>query len=59
MLYEVITLPTLARAVLDQRWLEMTYDSWTGVREWRVQPLGLVLKAGDWYLVAFGSYNFV
>jgi len=47
-------LPTLARAVLDQRWLEMTYDSWTGVREWRVQPLGLVLKAGDWYLVAFG-----
>lgn len=47
-------LPALARAVLDQRMLDMTYESWTGVREWRVQPLGLVLKAGDWYLVASG-----
>lgn len=47
-------LPALARAVLDQRILDMTYESWTGVREWRVQPLGLVLKAGEWYLVAQG-----
>lgn len=47
-------LPALARAVLDQRLLDMTYESWTGVRDWRVQPLGLVLKAGDWYLVAQG-----
>lgn len=48
------SLPVLARAVLDQRVLAMTYDSWTGVRDWTVQPLGLVLKAGDWYLVAHG-----
>lgn len=47
-------LPALVRAVLDQRTLEMTYESWTGVRDWRVRPLGLVLKAGDWYLVAQG-----
>jgi predicted DNA-binding transcriptional regulator YafY len=45
-------LPAIARAVLDQTMLEMTYDSWRGVRERVVQPLGLVLKAGAWYLVA-------
>jgi predicted DNA-binding transcriptional regulator YafY len=45
-------LPVIARAVLDQTVLEMTYDSWRGVRERVVEPLGLVLKAGDWYLVA-------
>jgi predicted DNA-binding transcriptional regulator YafY len=47
-------LPTVARAVFDQRQLQMTYESWTGVRDWRVEPLGLVLKAGAWYLVAHG-----
>lgn len=45
-------LPAIARAVLDQRVLTMTYDSWRGVRERQVEPLGLVLKAGAWYLVA-------
>lgn len=45
-------LATVARALLDCRQLEMTYQSWTARREWRVNPLGLVLKAGDWYLVA-------
>lgn len=45
-------LPAIARAVLDQRVLAMTYDSWRGVRERVVEPLGLVLKAGAWYLVA-------
>lgn len=45
-------LPALARAVLDQRALTMTYESWKKTREWRVEPLGLVLKAGAWYLVA-------
>jgi predicted DNA-binding transcriptional regulator YafY len=45
-------LPLLARAVLDQHPIEMTYSSWTATREWRVEPLGLVLKAGRWYLVA-------
>ena len=45
-------LPVIARAVLDQTVLAMTYDSWRGVRERVVEPLGLVLKAGAWYLVA-------
>ena len=45
-------LPAIARAVLDQTPLAMIYDSWRGVRERVVEPLGLVLKAGAWYLVA-------
>lgn len=48
-------LPAIARAVLDQRTLSMRYDSWQGVRDWTVDPLGLVLKAGIWYLVARGG----
>ncbi len=48
-------LPTLARAVLDERAVTMTYESWTAVRESRVEPLGLVLKAATWYLVASGG----
>lgn len=48
-------LPALARAVLDRHPLTMTYESWTAVREWSVEPLGLVLKAGAWYLVATGD----
>lgn len=45
-------LPALARAVLDARAVTMTYESWTSVKERRVEPLGLVLKASSWYLVA-------
>jgi predicted DNA-binding transcriptional regulator YafY len=45
-------LPAIARAVLDRRTVAMTYDSWTATREWNVEPLGLVLKAGSWYAVA-------
>jgi predicted DNA-binding transcriptional regulator YafY len=48
-------LPALARAVLDQHVVTMRYESWTGERTWRVEPLGLVLKAGAWYLVARGA----
>ncbi|MCE9621442.1 MAG: YafY family transcriptional regulator [Actinomycetia bacterium] len=48
-------LPVIARAVLDGQRLAMTYDSWTAVRSWTVDPLGLVLKAGLWYLVAHGA----
>ena len=44
-------LPTIARAVLDQRVVSMTYESWTSVRPWVIEPLGLVLKAGAWYVV--------
>ncbi len=45
-------LPELALAVWNGRWLRMRYESWKGVVERRVAPLGLVLKAGVWYLVA-------
>jgi predicted DNA-binding transcriptional regulator YafY len=48
-------LPAIARAMLDQRVLTMRYESWTDRRDWRVEPLGLVLKAGAWYLVARGA----
>lgn len=45
-------LPTIARAVFDQRVLTMRYESWQGLRDWTVEPLGLVLKGGTWYLAA-------
>ena len=45
-------LPQLAAAVWSGRVLQMRYDSWKGVVERRVSPLGLVLKGGLWYLVA-------
>lgn len=48
-------LPAIARAVLDQHGLTMRYESWQGVRDWTVEPLGLVLKAGIWYLAARGG----
>ena len=51
----VAQLPALTRAVLDQRVVAMSYESWTGVRERVVEPLGLVLKAGAWYIVARGG----
>lgn len=47
-------LPKIARAVLDQHVLTMRYESWRGVRDWTVEPLGLILKAGIWYLAARG-----
>ncbi|MED5618790.1 helix-turn-helix transcriptional regulator [Ideonella sp. BN130291] len=45
-------LPAVARAVWDARRLALHYDSWAGVVDREVEPLGLVLKAGNWYLVA-------
>ena len=48
-------LTAVARAVLDRRRIDMTYESWTATRDWTVRPLGLVLKAGNWYLVAHGA----
>lgn len=48
-------LPAIARAVLDQREMTMRYESWQGMRDWTVDPLGLVLKAGIWYLAARGG----
>ncbi len=45
-------LQSVADAVWHQHPIAMRYDSWTGERERNVKPLGLVLKAGVWYMVA-------
>jgi predicted DNA-binding transcriptional regulator YafY len=45
-------LQAVARAVWDERQLEIAYASWTRTARQVVHPLGLVLKAGIWYLVA-------
>ena len=45
-------LATVAEGVWASRLLEMTYEGPDGPAERRVEPLGLVLKAGIWYLVA-------
>lgn len=44
-------LPALARAVIAQQRVYLRYDSWKQVRDWTLDPLGLVLKAGSWYLI--------
>jgi predicted DNA-binding transcriptional regulator YafY len=49
---ELAILPQLATAVWEQRRVRMTYDSWKGVVEREIVPIGVVLKAGTWYAVA-------
>ena len=44
-------LPTVADAVWRERPIRIRYRSWTAERERRVEPLGIVLKGGAWYLV--------
>jgi predicted DNA-binding transcriptional regulator YafY len=48
--------PEFLKAVADAVWSEkritIKYDSWTQVSERLVEPMGLVLKGGVWYLVA-------
>ena len=45
-------LPAIAQAVWSERRVAMRYESWKGAVSRRVDPLGLVLKAGIWYLAA-------
>jgi predicted DNA-binding transcriptional regulator YafY len=45
-------LPAIARAVWGERRLVVRYESWSATVQRKVDPLGLVLKAGAWYLVA-------
>jgi len=45
-------LTAVADAVWRQRVLTVEYEAWTGVVHRRLEPYGLVLKAGKWYLVA-------
>ena len=45
-------LPTLGAAVWRDRRITITYESWKDTVARELDPLGLVLKAGTWYLVA-------
>jgi predicted DNA-binding transcriptional regulator YafY len=45
-------LPDLARAVWGDRRIHIAYDGWKGPVSRDLDPLGLVLKGGLWYLVA-------
>lgn len=45
-------LATVAEALWADRRLEVSYESWSRTARRRIDPLGLVLKAGRWYLVA-------
>jgi len=45
-------LAIVSRAVWEGRRLTIDYESWTARRPKTVDPYGLVMKAGTWYLVA-------
>ncbi len=45
-------LPVLARAVWSRQRIRVRYESWKAVVRRDLDPLGLVLKGGLWYLVA-------
>ena len=45
-------LPAVAEALWTDRRLAIRYDSWKGIVDRTIDPLGLVVKAGEWYLVA-------
>jgi predicted DNA-binding transcriptional regulator YafY len=45
-------LRVVAEGVWGERRLRMRYESWSAVSDVVVDPLGLVLKGGAWYLVA-------
>ncbi len=48
----VAFLPALASSVWREMRIRVRYDSWKGVVVRELDPLGLVLKGGTWYLVA-------
>jgi predicted DNA-binding transcriptional regulator YafY len=48
----VQVLRQVADAVWSERQIAVTYASWTKVAERVLEPLGLVLKSGLWYMVA-------
>jgi len=45
-------LPAIAQAVWNSRRISVRYDSWKGEVRRELEPLGLILKAGLWYLAA-------
>ncbi|MFE4975802.1 helix-turn-helix transcriptional regulator [Kitasatospora sp. NPDC056651] len=48
-------LAEVSRAVWQERVLHARYAARAGTRERRLEPYGLVLKAGQWYLAARGA----
>lgn len=48
-------LSIVASAVWDQQQIHVRYRRWRGEVERTLDPLGIVLKAGNWYLVARSS----
>jgi predicted DNA-binding transcriptional regulator YafY len=54
-LSESQSLPAVAAAVWSDHRVRLRYQSWKAVVERVVSPLGLVSKAGDWYLVALAD----
>jgi predicted DNA-binding transcriptional regulator YafY len=57
--YRAATPPAYLQAVADavwhQRGLSIRYESWRGEKNRIVKPLGLVLKAGVWYMAALAD----
>lgn len=45
-------LPALAEAVWNEQCVRVRYESWKGIVERELEPLGLAIKGGVWYLVA-------
>lgn len=45
-------LSLVAQSVWEERQLAISYESWSRTARRTVHPLGLVMKAGTWYLVA-------
>lgn len=45
-------LAAVAHAVWHEQRLAIRYDSWKGEVDRVIEPLGLVLKAGEWYVIA-------
>jgi predicted DNA-binding transcriptional regulator YafY len=49
---EAARLPVIAQAVWTSRRIAVRYESWKGEVTRELEPLGLILKAGLWYLAA-------
>ncbi|TPW05492.1 MAG: helix-turn-helix type 11 domain-containing protein [bacterium] len=49
---EAERLPVIAQAVWNSRRISVRYESWKGQVARELEPLGLILKAGLWYLAA-------
>lgn len=45
-------LPAISEAAWNDRRVDIRYESWKGIVDRRIEPLGLVMKAGEWYVIA-------